>query len=823
MPKSFQNIVQNFKAGVLTPRMSAGVDFEAYANALLEGKNWLITPQGGAMYREGMQFIGIPPSNQPFRVFQFRNGGDDSDILLEVSQGLTRFWGEDEDGTFHLFEEDNVFLTDEDDDFFLIDEDDGVLLTAGVLASSNPYSLADLDTLYFTNQANLGVLCHTSHPPQIMTLFFDNSLLSVDFAKSDIPLYTYRDIRNPGLGATSGDWRINFPSTWLVGQYAYYVTYNGVVAKNVNGSLLTFTFDGTTASNNSDNIDLGLTEAALAQGLTTTFSTVAVGTDGVTYDTTVSGEQGGWEITLVWNFNFYFGNFAPLEFFEGNSPIVQNLNSSFDTIEEPAWSYPAVVINEVPAASGIFHYFQVLITHVATLANEPGIGVDSADVWKDLGEIPPVGYDYQYPTGNQWLVDTVYAPLGRGFPTVAQFHDQRLIFMANHANPTALYGSAIGRYSSFEPGPEDDQPFIFLLDSSDTPVIKWATSMLDLILGTSSGDWRVSAAVTITPTDINAKQQNGARSELSMATKIDTEIFYIEQGERKLRTTQYERRRTAFTSTDISVLAENLVSETGIKRVVTSYIPEVMLTMVRNGGQTLHLSYEKATGVLAYTEGETDGVVHDVAAYYSLANTQDYTFYAVQRNGIFVLERMRYPCSKLCQPLTANSVVHLDGWKSGIVAGLTITGLITLNGKTVFVLIDDALLVEEFTVANGEITLPQDYTGLTYAVGIPYVGLMQTFENPDNFRGTALGAKRRWNTLFTRILNSALPKVYGQLAADRTPKIPMGTSENVRAGLQDIEQNVSGYGNGSITVVQDRPYPTQVLAFFGKYQVEDDG
>ena len=110
MPKKFQNIVQNFKAGVLSPRLSAGVELEAYKNALLEGKNWIITPQGSALFREGMEFIGIPPSNQPFRIFQFHNGGDTSDLLLEVSQGLTRFWVEDDDGTFHLFEEENVFL-----------------------------------------------------------------------------------------------------------------------------------------------------------------------------------------------------------------------------------------------------------------------------------------------------------------------------------------------------------------------------------------------------------------------------------------------------------------------------------------------------------------------------------------------------------------------------------------------------------------------------------------------------------------------------------------------------------------------------------------
>jgi hypothetical protein len=235
------------------------------------------------------------------------------------------------------------------------------------------------------------------------------------------------------------------------------------------------------------------------------------------------------------------------------------------------------------------------------------------------------------------------------------------------------------------------------------------------------------------------------------------------------------------------------------------------------------MTYTKELGMMAYTEVLTDGFVNDVAAYYSLANTQDYTFWAVQRNGAYALEKMRYPCGKVCSPLTSNGIVHMDGWLSGIVEGFEITGLETLNGKEVGVLIDDAWQIKEFTVENGKITLPEDFTGRTYAVGILYDGLLETFENPDNFQGTGLGTKRRWNSLFTRLLNSALPKVYGQLDADRTPAVPMGESENVREGLQDIRQNVLGFGSGSIKILQDRPYPTQVVAFFGTYQVEDDG
>ncbi|GAG69461.1 unnamed protein product, partial [marine sediment metagenome] len=137
-------------------------------------------------------------------------------------------------------------------------------------------------------------------------------------------------------------------------------------------------------------------------------------------------------------------------------------------------------------------------------------------------------------------------------------------------------------------------------------------------------------------------------------------------------------------------------------------------------------------------------------------------------------------------------------------------------------LIDDAWQIGEFTVVNGSVTLPADETGKLYAVGLPVIGLLKTWEIKDNLQFTGLGTQRRWNRLDTRILNSSLPLIYGERAPDRRPVIPMGESDNVRAGIHDIRQNVVGYEDGAIIVEQDRPYPLYLMAFFGQYQVEDN-
>jgi hypothetical protein len=187
-----------------------------------------------------------------------------------------------------------------------------------------------------------------------------------------------------------------------------------------------------------------------------------------------------------------------------------------------------------------------------------------------------------------------------------------------------------------------------------------------------------------------------------------------------------------------------------------------------------------------------------------------------------MIERMRYPTNKDANNFTAKDIVFMDSWVSGTVVGSTITGLEHLEQKQVFILIDDAWQIGTFIVTDGQVTLPADETGKLYAVGLPYTGVIETWEMADNVQGTGLGTKRRWNRLDTRMLNSSLPVINGYRAEDRRPEVPMGISDNVRAGTFDSRANNVGYGDGSITVVQDRPYPLYIVAYFGQYQVEDD-
>jgi hypothetical protein len=422
---------------------------------------------------------------------------------------------------------------------------------------------------------------------------------------------------------------------------------------------------------------------------------------------------------------------------------------------------------------------------------------------------------------------------------VAVVHQQRLNLMANTGFTMGIFGSRINQYRDFTTGPQDDDPYFFAIDTSDTPTIKWAESQQNLIIGTSSGDYNLTAQVALSPSDIQALKQNNARSNASKPVTVNTDIFYIEQGREKIRATGYVRNVQAQSSNDVSMIAEHLLNVRA-KRIVLMQTPEVLIFILRDDGTLVVVAYSHEQQMAAWFEFETQGVIHDIAIAYTtridpltgIGVDEDELWATISYDGVtYELERMPYPARVFEAAtevgdltLTEQGVVHMDTWVTGtllIGENNVITGLDRLEGILVGAMVDDAW-AGEYIVNDGAIIL--DATDITvnwsgkYAVGLTYEAHAHTFEMiSGNRRGTGLGTKRRWNRLFVKTLNSALPIINGVLPPDRHPQTLMGIPEIIQVGLQDNEVRQVGWSDGSITIDQDRPYPTHVLGVFGEF------
>jgi hypothetical protein len=775
-----------------------------------------------------MEYITVPFVDDDFRLFQFHRGGDESDILIETTAGMMRYFIDDVEQASAT-----QFLVDELGNQIL---GDGSPLIASAVQTDNSYLQSELDTIQFTNQEQLGIFVHANHPPEYLTITPDLEITLEPLPAEAIPQYDYRDSKSPGAAENvDSDYDVVFndvdPNNWTTGT-KFVISYDGVFASSDGPEPLVLrgSFDQTTQANTRDEIIrlLAAIPALNVQGINT--SVTDLGTKQFTVK--ITGKGAG-KVLVV------------LPSVTGGTTLTTTVTQTGTATasSEPAWSYPTYVFH-----GGL--YYQCTGVHRSDDLGspgvdsgpgdtEPGIGEDWALFWELYngdGLTKPPTYDWQYPVppnpagGNLWVTDKVYVPGGRGFPTVATFHQQRLILAAPKNATSTMWGSRISRYQDFAAGVNADDPFVFALDTSDTPAIKWMQSQLNLMVGTSSGDFNVSAEVSLGPTDISAVKQNNARSHLTRPVAVDTEIFYIEQGLSKLRATRYVRDYTGFQSTDVSLVAEHLLHY-GIKRVILTQTPEVLMTMVGTpmaDGRTplVFLSYAKNQEVVAWSVGFTDARIYDACAYFSAITNEDSIYLSVERNGAHFIEKMPYPTRKLVEDsqgkfnLGTSGFVWMDSWQTGNISGNAITGLERLEGMEVGVLLEDAWLEGTHVVTGGLVVLPESVTATNYAVGLVYTGTIKTFERiQGNPAGVGFGRPRKWNTINLRVLDSALPRVNGQLAPDRTPEKLMDVPETIRAGLQDIEMGDLNYGDGSIVITQDRPYPVNILGVFGEFVV----
>jgi len=780
-----QQVKNSFQSGVLSPRLSLRSDSQKYAAALEQCVNFLVNPQGGIVYREGFQNI-VPASviGSPNRILQFHNGGNTSDMLVEVNgDGLIRYWI------------------------------DGVLQTT----TAHNYTQGQLEHLYFTNQEVMAVILHPDHPPYYIDIDLSGDITGDYLPSNLVPIADYRDEHSP-TATLQGDATYNLDfvngteTTWNPSR-KWILRYDNVYATGNAGNPKEYEFSSTSATL-AGRVAKALALIPALKGDDTTVSVTpgAAGTDFTLIDVVIAGAQGG----------------KLLELFPANSSADRHVdvNASVDELDvlEPAWSYPAYVLE-----GGV--YYQCILPHTPIdPANKP----PNATYWTPLPG-KPEPFDWQYPDGNAWSASAVqYSPQNRGFPTVGVVHQQRLILMANPGFTMGVFGSRINQYRDFVRGPQDDDPFFFAIDTSDTPTIKWAESQQNLILGTSGGDYNLTAEVTLSPSDIRALKQNNARSNASKAVTINTDIFYIEQGKEKLRATGYIRDVQSQSSNDVSQIAEHLLNVRA-KRIALMQTPEVVVFILREDGSLCAISYSHEQQMGAWYEFSSQGVVTDIAVQYTVSTDEDELWATITYDGgiTHYIEKMPYPkrvFAAATEPgdpfLVDQDLVCMDGWIRGSMTvgdNNIITGLGQFEGLLVACMVEDAW-AGEYTVKEGNILLDapdidEKYSG-TYAVGFRYIGVVKTFEmSGGNPKGSGLGTRRKWNKLYVKMIDSALPIINGTLPPDRHPETLMDMAEIIQPGLTEVHVRNVGWNDGAVTIVQNRPYPTEIIGCYGEFSL----
>jgi hypothetical protein len=406
----------------------------------------------------------------------------------------------------------------------------------------------------------------------------------------------------------------------------------------------------------------------------------------------------------------------------------------------------------------------------------------------------------------------------RGYPACCCFHEERLIFAGTTHQPQTLWGSGSGDFENFTPENTitNSGPITYTLASNDVNIIKWLASSRVLMIGTMSGEWKVSASsinAPITPTDIAVRQDTSYGSAGIRPQTIGDVTLFVQRRGRKVRELVYAYEKDAYVAPDMAIMAEH-ISKGGIIETAYQKDPDQVLWCVRGDGVLLAMTYERAQEVIGWTRIVTDGLFESVAVIPGI--NQDEIWVVVKRTIGGVTKRYVEYFTDLDWGSNVEDCFFVDsGLSYSGVPVSSVSGLSHLEGKEVDILTDGAAHARK-TVSGGAVTL--DLPASKVHVGLPYTSKGRTLKpEAGSAQGTSQGEIKRIHKLILRLYQTLGMKVGPSLdkletLPFRSPSDPMDAPPPLFTGDKEVSYQGGYDKHGQIWFVQDQPLPMTLCA-----------
>ena len=308
---------------------------------------------------------------------------------------------------------------------------------------------------------------------------------------------------------------------------------------------------------------------------------------------------------------------------------------------------------------------------------------------------------------------------GRGYPKTCTFHESRLWFGGSLALPTTVWGSYVNSFFNFGFGrSRDDQGIQYSLQTDQNNKITAIYSSNTLQIFTAGAEFVVfqNEFDPITPNNVRILNHTRYGSKQVKPTDIEGTVTFVQRTGKAIREMFSEQGRT-YTAPSISYLAPSLI------------VDPIELDAIRG------TSSEDANYIHAVNSDGSMAVFNTLkdqnVASWSLWNTEgDFTSIAVAFDGLYVV------CKRVINSVTvyylekANDSFYID---SAIevtgVGSATVTGLGHLEGETVRVKADGALLLDN-VVTSGQVVLERSVTDVQ--IGLAYTATIKTMPVTQN-------------------------------------------------------------------------------------------
>lgn len=425
---------------------------------------------------------------------------------------------------------------------------------------------------------------------------------------------------------------------------------------------------------------------------------------------------------------------------------------------------------------------------------------EDANITADLSKTPPEIDDAFTGSGN--------------YPGAVGYFEQRRVFAGTDNKPQNGWAtrSATESNMSYSIPTRDDDRLSFRIAAADANRIRHIVPLSDMLFLTAGGVWRIEAAGAdiLTPSSVKPKLQDAVgASTVRPVVGGGAALFVAERGNHVYRV-RYSWDDQIYRPEDISLFAQHMFDGYTIVDMTIVRAPFRMVWAVRSDGVLLSLTYIPEQEVIAWSRHTTDGVFESVCAVPE--GNIDALYVVVKRsiNGQDVrsIERMG---TRRFDTIEESFFVDAGATYDGT-ATTEVTGLWHLEGETVAILADGAVVPEQMVV-NGAIEL--DNAASLVHVGLPYTSDFETLPVALDAEAAGQGSVKNVNSVRLRVKDSS--SIFAGPSFDELTESKEDDADidDVPALLNgEITINIGGAWetDGAVCVRQSDPLPVTILS-----------
>lgn len=406
-------------------------------------------------------------------------------------------------------------------------------------------------------------------------------------------------------------------------------------------------------------------------------------------------------------------------------------------------------------------------------------------------------------------------PGANDYPGAVGYFEQRRWFAGTINKPQNFYATRSGTESdmTYSLPTRDDDALSFRVAARENNTIRHIVALTNLLLLTSSAEWRVASINTdaVTPTSVNVRTQSYIGANNAQPVVVNNSLVYVAARGGHVREMAYSFQASGYQTGDVSLRAPHLFDGFDVTDIAYSKAPYPLIWMVSTSGKLLGLTYVPEQQIGSWHQHDTDGTFESCTVV--AEGSEDVLYVMVKRtvNSATVRYIERQASRRFA---TQADAFFVDAGATYNGAPTTsISGLGWLEGKTVSILADGAVH-RQLMVTGGAITL--DNAASKVQIGLPYVSDLQTlpatYPAPDGGQGRVKNANKAYLRVYQSGGIFAGPTFDALREFKQRTTEPYGSPPSLKTDEIEIVLTPAWQYAGQVCVRQTAPLPLTLVS-----------